>query len=246
MIRESAFDPSSAHVLVDVRPDHEVEFMTRLASGDATTYLGGVELLSDSIWLKLRREGNVVTAFVSTDGLTWTAGGSTPFTSPSAAFGFAVTSHDNSALNQAVFDDWSVTEIQTSAGPLDRSDWTVVATESSPGDPPENAIDGSLDTRFSTGSSQHDNQGFIVSWPGDRTIGRIRMEVGPSTNDYPRTCGIWVKDTVGSVTFVDCAADASGNVDVTFSPVPASTIEVWQWGTSPQWWSIAEFNVFEH
>jgi regulation of enolase protein 1 (concanavalin A-like superfamily) len=200
MIRESASDPSSAGVLVDVKPNHEVELLTREASGGPTSYLGGTVVQSDSVWLKLTRAGDVVTGFVSIDGTTWIAGGSTPFTSPSAAFGFAVTSHDNTALNQAVFDDWSITEIQTSAGPLDRSDWTVVATESSPSDPPEQAIDGDLATRFSTGNAQHDSQGFIVSWPEDRSIGRIRMEVGPSTGDYPRTCGIWVKDTVGSVT----------------------------------------------
>jgi hypothetical protein len=134
----------------------------------------------------------------------------------------------------------------TAAGPgaLDRRDWTVTATESSPSDPPKNAIDGNLSTRWSTGKAQHDSQGFIVSWPGDRTIGRLRMEVGPSTNDYPRTCGIWVKDTVGTVTFVNCVPDVNGNVDVSFAPIPASKIEVWQWGTSSWWWSIAEFNVF--
>ena len=43
-----------------------------------------------------------------------------------------------------------------------------------------------------------------VRWPGDRTIGRIRMDVGPSTGDYPRTCGIWVKGGVETVTFVNC------------------------------------------
>jgi hypothetical protein len=131
-----------------------------------------------------------------------------------------------------------------SGGALDRSDWTVRATESAPQDPPGNAIDGNIATRFSTGNAQHDSQGFIVSWPGDRTISRIRMDVGPSTNDYPRTCGIWIKDTAGTVTFVNCTPDANGNVDVSFTPIAASTIEVWQWGSSPQWWSIAEFNAF--
>ena len=70
------------------------------------------------------------------------------------------------------------------------------------------------------------------------------MDVGPSANDYPRTCGIWVKDSIGSATFVNCVADASGNVEVSFSPIPATTIEVWQWGTAPWWWSIAELDAF--
>ena len=135
-----------------------------------------------------------------------------------------------------------LTPVATTA--LDRRDWMVTATESSRSDAPSNAIDGNMTTRFSTGNAQHDNQGFIVNWPGERTIGRIRLEVGPSTNDYPRTCGIWVTDTIGHVTFVSCVPGADGDVDVSFPPIPASKIEVWQWGTTSWWWSIAEFNVY--
>jgi hypothetical protein len=131
------------------------------------------------------------------------------------------------------------------SGALDRRDWTASATEWSADDPPSQAIDGNIGTRFSTGRAQHDSQGFSVTWPGDRTIGRIRMEVGPSSGDYPRTCGIWVTDTSGNVTFVDCAADASGIVDVSFTPLPVNKIEVWQWGAASSWWSIAELNVFK-
>lgn len=130
-------------------------------------------------------------------------------------------------------------------GALNRSDWTATATEFSSDAPPSNAIDGDLNTRFSTGQGQHDSQGFVVSWPGDRTISRIRFEVGPSTGDYPRICGIWVKDTNGNVTEVPCHADGSGNVDVSFAALPVQKIEVWQWGTSGSWWSIAEFNAFK-
>ena len=131
-------------------------------------------------------------------------------------------------------------------GTLNRSDWTASATESAPGDPPAHAIDGDLNTRFSTGNAQHDSQGFQVSWPGDRIVGRIRFEVGPSTGDYPTTCGIWVTDTFGRVTFVNCAADGSGTVDVSFPPIRVQKIEVWQWGSAPAWWSIAEFNAYSN
>ena len=120
------------------------------------------------------------------------------------------------------------------------------STESSEWDPPSNAIDGDVNTRFSTGHGQYDSQGFVVAWPGDRVISRIRMEVGPSVYDFPRTCGIWVKDSAENVTFVPCQAAGSGNVDVSFAPTPIQKIEVWQWGTANSWWSIAEFNVFEH
>jgi hypothetical protein len=139
---------------------------------------------------------------------------------------------------------FALTPVPPSSGALDRSDWTASATEAAPGDPPAHAIDGDLNTRFSTGNAQHDSQGFRVTWPGDRTVGRIRMEVGPSTGDYPTVCGIWVTDTAGNVTFINCVVDGSGNVDVSFTPIPVQKIEVWQWGSSPAWWSIAEFNAY--
>jgi len=240
MIRQSPSDPSSAHVVIDVKPNHQIEFMTRATAGGATTYVAGTQV-AGAVWLKLRRSGATVTGLVSADGSNWVSVGSASFASGPAYAGLAVTSQNNNAINQAVFEQWGVTESQAA---LDRSDWTASATEWAPDDPPANALDGRLDTRFSTGHAQHDSQGFFVGWPGDRTIGRIRMDVGPSTGDYPRTCGIWVKDTRGAVTFVNCQADANGTVDVSFTPIPAQRIEVWQWGSTGWWWSIAEFNVY--
>jgi copper homeostasis protein len=55
---------------------------------------------------------------------------------------------------------------------------------------------------------------------------------------------IAVAKNLGANGIVFGILDADGNVDVSFTPMPATTIEVWQWGTSPWWWSIAEFNVF--
>jgi hypothetical protein len=49
-----------------------------------------------------------------------------------------------------------------------------------------------------------------------------------------------------NVTFVNCAVDGSGNVDVSFTPIPVRKIEVWQWGSAPAWSSIAEFNACSH
>jgi hypothetical protein len=243
MIRASQ-DADAAHVMLDIRPDGSVEFMTRPSTGAPTVFRAGGAVTSPA-WLKLERSGNQVSGYSSQDGSAWMLIGVAALQADfsTALFGVAVTSHDPSRLNTAVVDSVTV-ERAGAGGALSRSDWSVFATENAPLDPPTNAFDGNLNTRFSTGRGQHDSQGFIVSWPGDRTIGRIRIQVGPSTNDYPRTCGIWVKDSAGHVTFVNCAADSSGDVDVSFTPVPASKIEVWQWGTSGSWWSIAEFNVF--
>lgn len=101
MIRQT-LDPESAHVMLDVKPDGGIEFMTRSAAGAITRFLGSASVGSRP-WLTLRRAGSTVTASVSTDGAFWTIIGSTPL-SGGAYVGLVVTSHDVAALNQAVFD----------------------------------------------------------------------------------------------------------------------------------------------
>jgi regulation of enolase protein 1 (concanavalin A-like superfamily) len=103
MVREST-NPDAPDVILDVKPDGGVEFMTRDAAGGSTTFLGGASLLFP-VWLKLTRTGSTVTGYVSSDGLTWTLVGSTPFSvAGHPLIGLAVTSHDPSVLNTATFD----------------------------------------------------------------------------------------------------------------------------------------------
>jgi hypothetical protein len=142
------------------------------------------------------------------------------------------------------FDHVLVSGAGSADGVLDRSDWTVWASEYSYDEPASNAIDGDLTTRFTTGAPQHDSQGFRVSWPGERIVSRIRIDLGASPGDEPRACGMWLADLSGTSTFVTCVPDAAGTIDVSFPPVSAHQIEVWQWGTADNWWSIAEFNAY--
>jgi hypothetical protein len=113
MIRQTT-DPGSASVILDVKPDGGVEFMTRSASGGATRFIGGATTTSPP-WLQLVRTGSTVTASVSTDGSTWTGLG-TATLSGSALIGLAVTSHDSTTLNQAMFDQLGVSASATGDG----------------------------------------------------------------------------------------------------------------------------------
>ena len=110
MIREtSAAD--SRHVILDIEPDGNVEFMTRSATGGATTWLGGTSR-ARPIWFKLARSGTFVTGSISTDGVTWTSVGTAnaPLTS-TVLVGLVVTSHDVSTLNTATFDQVAITDL---------------------------------------------------------------------------------------------------------------------------------------
>jgi regulation of enolase protein 1 (concanavalin A-like superfamily) len=103
MIREST-DADAAHVLLGVKPDGGVEFMARGESGSDTIFIADA-MMSFPLWLRLQRDGPLVSGCVSTDGSRWTTVGTTPF-APAVAplVGMAVTSHDISSLNTARFE----------------------------------------------------------------------------------------------------------------------------------------------
>jgi regulation of enolase protein 1 (concanavalin A-like superfamily) len=103
MLRET-IDPSSAHVILDVRPNGSIEFMTRSATGAPTSFIAG-GTTTVPIWLKLSRSGSVVTGYTSSDGSAWAVVGSTTLSIASnALMGLAVTSHNPSVLNTAAFE----------------------------------------------------------------------------------------------------------------------------------------------
>jgi regulation of enolase protein 1 (concanavalin A-like superfamily) len=105
------------HVVLDVRPDGSVEFMSRSTSNGATTYLGGASQAVPA-WLRLVRSGSTVTASVSANGSVWTTVGSTTTTIPAAAtIGLVVNSHDVNTLNTSTFDNVAVTTPSTPPPP---------------------------------------------------------------------------------------------------------------------------------
>jgi probable HAF family extracellular repeat protein len=101
MIRDGTA-ANAAHVILDVKPDGEVEFMQRATTGGSTVYMAG----SIGPWIRLVRSGTTITAYTSTDGSAWTLVGSTTASfSSEAIVGVAVTSHDPARLASAVLDN---------------------------------------------------------------------------------------------------------------------------------------------
>ena len=101
MLRQT-LRPSAADVVLDVRPAGGIEFMTRSATGAATTFIAG-GTTTFPVWLKLSRRGDAVAGYTSSDGSAWTAIGGTPAPTGDALVGFAVTSHDTSARDAGTF-----------------------------------------------------------------------------------------------------------------------------------------------
>jgi hypothetical protein len=79
----------------------------RGTTGGATSSTGGGPLPLPNAWLKLERIGNVVKAWKSADGVTWTQVGTnqTLTLATGATIGLAVTSHANTVTSTATFDN---------------------------------------------------------------------------------------------------------------------------------------------
>jgi hypothetical protein len=108
MFRDT-FAAGSAHVLLDVRPNGAVEFMSRSATGGTTAYLAG-SVQPPPAWLRLTRSGNTFTGEVSADGTAWVVVGSTSVAlAATVSAGLIVSSHDTARLNLATFDHVAVT-----------------------------------------------------------------------------------------------------------------------------------------
>jgi regulation of enolase protein 1 (concanavalin A-like superfamily) len=111
MIRAS-LAANAAHAILDLRPNNEIEFMTRATTGGTTSWLAGA---TQGPWLKLARSGSTLVASVSSNGSSWTLIGSTSLSLGSTVYiGLIVVSHDTSVLNTSTFDSVSVA---TGAGP---------------------------------------------------------------------------------------------------------------------------------
>jgi regulation of enolase protein 1 (concanavalin A-like superfamily) len=94
MIRET-LTAGSKYAAVVITPSNGIIFQRRTATNGTTanTTATGTQLVAP-YWLKLTRTGNSLASYYSSDGLTWTSGGSSSVTMGNSVFvGLAVTSH---------------------------------------------------------------------------------------------------------------------------------------------------------
>jgi len=82
----------------------------RLTAGANDVGTQTAQIRSAPYWVRLARAGNVFTGYISPDGSTWTTVGTYTVTmAAQLRVGLAVTSHLNTVLNTAVFDNVSIT-----------------------------------------------------------------------------------------------------------------------------------------
>ena len=107
MVREH-LTPDSAHAFMLVSPGKGLAFQRRVAVAGVSTHTSGGAGAAPA-WVKLERRGNVISAYHSADGVTWILVGNETFTMGTDVYvGVAVSSHDNTRLATAVFDNLAV------------------------------------------------------------------------------------------------------------------------------------------
>ena len=112
MVRGDLED-GSINAFVARTPGHGATFQYRTTTGEGTVAEFGSPV-GDLCWLKLRRQGNVFSAWQSDDRLNWQWIGTVSLAVPQAVFvGPAVSSHDNSRLASAQFDEISLGQAPT-------------------------------------------------------------------------------------------------------------------------------------
>lgn len=128
---------------------------------------------------------------------------------------------------------------------LPRTNW--VASASAGNGSAGSAIDGSITTRWSTGTNQTNGQWFRVDMVSPQIFNRIVLDGGTSANDFPRGYEVHVSnDAVNWGSPVATGVGSSGVNTITFATQTARYIRVTQTGsvTTTTWWSMHEFNVY--
>ena len=214
MIRET-LTAGSKYAAVVITPSTGIIFQRRTATNGTTanTTATGTQLVVP-YWLKLTRTGNSLASYYSSDGLTWTSGGSTSVTMGSSVFiGLAVTSH-------SVFN---------STATIDQVNLAPIANAG-----PDQSITVPANTVTLNGSATDDGQpnGSIayswtkVSGSGTVTFGNTSQAVTTAQFSAAGTYTL-------RLTANDGQLSATDDVVITVSPAAAgSTIRINSGGTS--------------
>jgi regulation of enolase protein 1 (concanavalin A-like superfamily) len=108
MVRGSG-DPLSALAMVMKLNDGRLQFARRPNDGDSLAYPPGYSAptVGSPVWVRLARNGNLIAAYYSTNGTSWShVGSATVNLSDSVLIGLAVSSYDGSHTGEGEFDDF--------------------------------------------------------------------------------------------------------------------------------------------
>lgn len=127
---------------------------------------------------------------------------------------------------------------------LDRAGWTLTASSAPASDPVSNMIDGSLSTRWTSGSAQNPSQWFEVDLGSRQSFDTLFMNSGTSGGDYARGYRVFVsEDGEDWGEPVASGEGRSSGIAVELGAREARYIRVESTASADNWWSVAELRV---
>ena len=194
--------------------------------------------------------------YVSSDGSTWTKVASIGTGSPVEVASFeAQTARYIKVVNTGSAGNWwSIAEFTAYTDgstppvygtPLSRTGWTPTASNESPwpNDALTNMLDGDITTRYGSGAGQAPGQWVEVDMGQAQTFDKVVLDSGTSTSDYAQGADVYV--SADGTTWTKVASVTGQPVEVaSFAAQTARYIKVEDTGSTGNWWSIAEFNVY--
>jgi hypothetical protein len=145
---------------------------------------------------------------------------------------------------------WSIAELNAAyngTGALTEvapAGWTASASATGGADVAQQALDGQIGTRWTSGKQQAAGQWFQVDLGSVQAVKQIDLDAHSS--DYPRAYQVQVSQD--GQTWSDPVATGTGHepyVSIPFGSQTARYIRVTQTGSATAWWSIAEIKVFK-
>ncbi|QJE98797.1 discoidin domain-containing protein [Luteolibacter luteus] len=133
--------------------------------------------------------------------------------------------------------------MMTADGRLDASGWVASASRNS--STAGNAIDRTIETRWTTGQGQTSGQWFRLDMLSARSFNRITLNQGSSVSEWPRGYQIHVSNdgtNWGSV--IASGAGATGLITIDFPTQSARYIRITQTASNSSNWSIHELSVY--
>ncbi|GAB3255154.1 discoidin domain-containing protein [Nocardioides dilutus] len=133
--------------------------------------------------------------------------------------------------------------------PLDRDGWTATASDVSPwpADVVEHVLDGDIDTRYASGTGQYDGMSLQVDMGQPQTFNRVVLDAGSSFGDTARSADIYVSSDGQAWTKVTSVLASGQPVQLaSFPEQTARYIKVVNTRNAGNWWSIAEFGVYNN
>jgi len=170
------------------------------------------------------------------------------FVAPSGQAAFAAGTTTTSSTSTTATTTTKATDYNCAAAvdetALSRSGWAASANSPTGSNPPSYALDGNLNTRFSTNEDQVAGLYFEVDLGVSQSFGELQMEVPNSASDYARSYTI--EDSENGVSW-DTVASCDGTSDSEVLSFPVQTaryVRVVLIGGADWWWSIDEFYLY--